>query len=117
MDTRKHRIFLAVLLACSAALSSACSSLGPCALYTCPRLEVRNGKDCREVIALNRDNVAKTFSLRLQYREGPGDVIGASYTLRPGEELLLGCAPECPFEACWYDIFDAKDAVLPPESR
>jgi hypothetical protein len=144
---RIQRIPVAALIAALAALSTACSSLGPCFLYPCPRLDVRNGKDCREVFAVNRDNVAKTFSLRLYEWDGP-HVTGTSYLLGPREELLLGCVPECrlrpdeqlieghspqcslapdqepllgcstyfPSQECWYEIFDAKDAVPSRES-
>jgi hypothetical protein len=117
MHIRTRRIPFAALMVASAALSCACSSLGPCALYRCPRLDVRNGENCREVFAVNRDNVAKTFSLRLYYREGPGAVIGTSYLLGPGEGLFLGCAPECDLGSCWYDMFDARDAGPPRDSR
>jgi hypothetical protein len=128
MHTWRQRISRAALIVASAALSSACSSLDPCALYGCPSLDVRNGKDCREVFAVNRDRVAKSFSLRLRYRDGkpgalteafsaPGMVIDTHHTIGPGEELFLGCAPECWSEACWYEMFDAKDAALSREAR
>lgn len=118
MHMRRRRIPFATLIAASAALSSACSSLRPCVLYRCPELQVRNGKECREVFAVNGDKFAKTFSVRFRYSDGrPGEVIGTSYIIGPGDEQSLGCTPECDLGPCWYEIFDAKDAVPRPESR
>ncbi len=130
MHAGRRSTFAAALIGASGMVFTACSSLDSCALYGCPRLDVRNGKDCREVFAVNRDRIPKVFSIRFRYSDGKaGPVVGTSYKIGPDEELYLGCTPECgddPFcwyeicgasSPCWYEIFDVKDAVQPPAPK
>ena len=122
MPTWRQRLSVGVLIVASAALSSACSSLV---------LDVRSGENCREVFAVNHDNVAKTFSRRVRYRYGetvPMTVgmivpltvpltvdIDTHYTIGAREEMRLGCTPEClGIGGCWYEIFDVRDAAPSP---
>jgi len=113
MNGRRRRPPLLAVLAPLAALGiSACGSLDPCAIYGCPRIEVRSGPDCRQVFVVNPGGVAKTYSLRLVHGGLPGDVLSTGQWISAGGEVYLGCAPECLEQRgpCWYDLFDAKDA-------
>ncbi len=94
-------------------LTTGCSSLGPCALYGCPRIEVHCGGQCVEVWVVNPGKVAKIYSLRKTCRDRhgilPGGGIKPDQKIAAGEKIFLGCIPQDFDFWCSFDVIGAKD--------
>ncbi len=108
MKNGRRRYPLAALVA-PLILTAGCSSLGPCALYGCPRIDVRAGTDSRVAWLVNPGKVAKIYSLRIvcggKSGPEPGYVLARDETIGPEEEIPLGPVAIPEFEdlgyPCW----------------